>query len=212
MYETYAPRTQGKITGAVASLALTAGMGAFLAVAMATDIIPERIVRTEIVTLPPEQEEISMIEPVAVEISPDVAPLEPVITTELPPLLDFDIEPVILATPAEAGPAVAPGPATASATGGPTTSPSLRSRSIPPYPPASVRAGEQGTSTIEVCVSASGQVTSASLAESSGHPRLDEAALKWLKTARFNPARREGQASAMCGYQVAYEWNLENAS
>lgn len=212
MYETYAPKTQGKVTGAVASLALTAGMGAFLAVAMATDIIPERIVRTEIVTLPPEEEEIAVIEPAAVDIPPDTIPLEPVITTELPPPLEFDIEPTIIATPVETAPSVTPGPVTASATGGPTTSPSLRSRSIPPYPPASVRAGEEGTSTVEVCVSASGQVTSASLAQSSGHPRLDEAALRWLKTARFNPAKREGQASAMCGYQVAYEWNLENAS
>ncbi len=209
MYETYAPKPQGKFAGAVSALVLTVGAGAALAIGMATDIIPERIVRTEIITLPPEQEEVAMIEP-AVEVPPDVAPLEPLITTELPPPIEVPAESTIIATPAEAAPPPVAGPVMAAAAA-PSTSPSLRGRDIPPYPPASVRASEEGVSTVEVCVSANGQVTSASLAESSGHPRLDEAALKWLKSARFNPAKNQGQATAMCGYQVAYEWNLENA-
>ncbi len=206
MYETYAPKPQGKFAGAVAAVALTASAGAALVFGMAIEIIPTRIVKTEIVTLPPEDEEIALIEPVAVDIPADVTPLETLITTELPPLPDFEVEPTILATPAVAPPAVG------FAAGGPTSSPSLRGRSIPPYPPASVRAGEQGVSTIEVCVSASGQVTSAQLVESSGHPRLDEAALNWLKTARFNPAKSNGRTTAVCGYQVAYEWNIKNAT
>lgn len=212
MYQTYARKPQGKLAGAVAAVALTVGAGAALAIGMATDIIPERIVRTEIVTLAPEQEPVDLIEPVAVEVPPDVVPTEALITTELPPPLDFEAATPIVATPVETAVAPVTGPAVAVAAAGPSAAPSLRTRSIPPYPPASVRASEEGTSTVEVCVSASGQVTSASLAESSGHPRLDEAALKWLKSARFNPAQRDGRATAMCGYQVAYEWNLENAS
>jgi protein TonB len=89
--------------------------------------------------------------------------------------------------------------------------PRLRSTNEkPPYPAASVRAQEEGATGIEVCVDARGRVTSASLAQSSGHARLDEAALKWVRGARFTPGSADGAPQAMCGHNVIYEWTLED--
>jgi periplasmic protein TonB len=79
----------------------------------------------------------------------------------------------------------------------------------PPYPPSEIRANAQGTSALEVCIDARGRVSSANLARSSGHARLDEAALKWVRDARFAPERVDGAAHAVCGHPVEYVWNLE---
>jgi protein TonB len=99
---------------------------------------------------------------------------------------------------------------------GPTTntvrrSPKLRAGDKPPFPAPSVRAQEQGVTGLQVCVDARGRVTSASLASTSGHLRLDEAALKWVRDARFTPGSVDGAAQAMCGHNVFYEWKLEDA-
>ena len=90
-------------------------------------------------------------------------------------------------------------------------SPKLRPGDKPPYPTTSVRAQEQGVTGLQVCVDARGRVASASLAASSGHVRLDESALKWVRDARFTPGSVDGVAQAMCGHSVVYEWKLEDA-
>jgi len=90
-------------------------------------------------------------------------------------------------------------------------SPKLRPGDKPPYPAPSVRAQEQGVTGLQVCVDARGRVTSASLASTSGHVRLDEAALKWVRDARFTPGSVDGAAQAMCGHNVFYDWKLEDA-
>lgn len=64
----------------------------------------------------------------------------------------------------------------------------------PPYPQASRRLREQGTVRLDVSVSAEGSATSVRLRQSSGHARLDEAALATVKGWRFIPARRGGEA------------------
>jgi TonB family protein len=43
---------------------------------------------------------------------------------------------------------------------------------------------------LDVCIAANGRVTSGSIASSSGYPRLDDAALKWLKDQRFAPVSK----------------------
>ena len=89
--------------------------------------------------------------------------------------------------------------------------PKLRSLEKPPYPPDAIRGRHEGNTSIGLCVDARGRVTSASLVGSSGHPRLDEAALKWVKNARFSPGTVDGAAQAVCGHSVVYEWRLEDA-
>jgi protein TonB len=66
-------------------------------------------------------------------------------------------------------------------------------RSAPGYPVQSRRLGETGTVVLRVELAESGQITTARVESSSGHVRLDEAALAAVKTWRCSPARRDGQ-------------------
>ena len=67
-------------------------------------------------------------------------------------------------------------------------------RPVPEYPRASVRRGETGRVLVRVLISPSGSVQEASVRKSSGHSRLDEAAVKAAKTARFKPYIENGVA------------------
>lgn len=60
----------------------------------------------------------------------------------------------------------------------------------PSYPRMSRRAGEEGTVMLRVRVLADGRPSSIDVAESSGHPRLDEAARETVRNWRFTPARQ----------------------
>jgi protein TonB len=62
---------------------------------------------------------------------------------------------------------------------------------IPEYPALSRRLGEQGTLRLKVAVTADGAVSEAQVESSSGHQRLDEAAVQWVKAHwRYEPARQ----------------------
>ncbi len=78
----------------------------------------------------------------------------------------------------------------------------------PPYPPVSRSKREQGTVQLKVCVSASGVVDSVNVAQSSGFVRLDRSASDTVERWRFHPARRSGQAVAMC-YQLPIRFSLD---
>lgn len=60
----------------------------------------------------------------------------------------------------------------------------------PPYPPLSRRLGEQGRVMVRVFVDPNGAPAQIELRESSGHPRLDDAAALAVRRWRFVPARR----------------------
>lgn len=81
----------------------------------------------------------------------------------------------------------------------------------PAYPPAEVRKNAQGISSLSVCLDSSGRVNSATLAASSGHKGLDDAALKWVRNLRFTPATLDGAPQPVCGHSVVYEWKLNEA-
>ena len=89
--------------------------------------------------------------------------------------------------------------------------PSLLSRETPSYPPSAIRTNSEGISTLDVCVDAKGRVTSATIISGSGHAVLDNAALKWVRSARFTPGKLDGVPQLVCGHNVIYEWNLEDA-
>jgi protein TonB len=60
---------------------------------------------------------------------------------------------------------------------------------IPDYPPVSRRLGEQGTLHLRLAITADGAVSDAQIESSSGHTRLDEAAMQWVKAHwRYEPA------------------------
>ena len=88
--------------------------------------------------------------------------------------------------------------------------PRMKPMDPPPYPPSEIWANAQGTTALELCIDARGRVTSVILARSSGHARLDQAALKWVRDARFAPGLIDGAAEPVCGHPVEYVWNLES--
>jgi protein TonB len=67
-------------------------------------------------------------------------------------------------------------------------------RTPPSYPALSRRLGETGKVVVRVELAENGQVSTASVDTSSGHARLDQAALNAVKTWRCTPALRDGRA------------------
>jgi protein TonB len=66
------------------------------------------------------------------------------------------------------------------------------------YPRASIRHKEMGRPVVKICISAEGSVESAEVAQSSGYPRLDAAAVDMSLDYVFAPAMREGKAVPVC--------------
>ena len=66
------------------------------------------------------------------------------------------------------------------------------------YPEVSRRNGEEGRAIVKVCVNVAGKIDSVEIATTTGHPLLDEAALKVAKAFRFKPATSEGKPVASC--------------
>jgi periplasmic protein TonB len=78
----------------------------------------------------------------------------------------------------------------------------------PEYPPVSRRLGEQGSVILQVLVGADGRVAEAKLVQSSGVPRLDEAALAGIKdNYRFTPGTVDGTPQPMW-YTFKFTWKL----
>jgi protein TonB len=129
-------------------------------------------------------------------IPPD--PIQPVIHpfVPLPPLVVPPPEPPTTAQlTIDALPAVPEGPGTVQAE--PTIAAAAvdprRPLTQPPYPPASIRSGEEGAVALDVLVGADGQVKDAKVSRSSGSARLDVAAMNEAKTRwRLRPATRNG--------------------
>uniref|UniRef100_UPI001E2FA5EB energy transducer TonB n=1 Tax=Roseomonas rosulenta TaxID=2748667 RepID=UPI001E2FA5EB len=66
-------------------------------------------------------------------------------------------------------------------------------RNAPPdYPPESRRRGEEGVVRLALRVGSDGSVEAAEVAVSSGHPRLDQAAVEAARRWRFRPAMQGG--------------------
>ena len=66
------------------------------------------------------------------------------------------------------------------------------------YPEVSRRNNEEGRPVVKICVNAAGKIESVEIASPSGHPLLDEAALKVAKAFRFKPATSEGKPVTSC--------------
>lgn len=75
------------------------------------------------------------------------------------------------------------------------------------YPLLSVAAREEGTTILQFIVRESGTVDHISVAQSSGFPRLDEAAVEGAAKWRYTPAMRGGGPMA-CRWNAAVRWTL----
>lgn len=79
----------------------------------------------------------------------------------------------------------------------------------PTYPTQSKRLHEVGTVILEVLVKADGSLGNLRLKTSSGHTRLDDAALRAVKDWHFIPAKRGGEAIDYT-YELPIEFTLNN--
>ncbi|MGB6156420.1 MAG: energy transducer TonB [Castellaniella sp.] len=70
----------------------------------------------------------------------------------------------------------------------------LGKRPRPVYPRVSQRRGEQGRVVLRVLISPQGHVAKVYVQRSSGHPRLDDAAVEAMASARFRPYTENGVA------------------
>jgi len=66
------------------------------------------------------------------------------------------------------------------------------------YPSISRNAGEEGRPMVRVCIGENGKLDSAEIGESSGFPRLDEAAIRVAKASRYKAATQAGKPIAQC--------------
>jgi periplasmic protein TonB len=79
----------------------------------------------------------------------------------------------------------------------------------PDYPPVSRRLGEEGTVVIDVLVDPAGRAVDAKILQSSGFPRLDQAAIAGVKANyRFVPGTLDGTAQPMW-YVFKFTWKLQ---
>lgn len=200
-----------RMAGGATALTVTAALGLAVVLGMGGHALMVKdeplmftVMPDPVVTPPPEPSE--RLFDTASDVAP--APEPPLVDI---PVFEFD-EPRIIArtdTPPSEGEQttvfVAPTPPRAP---GVRTAAKIIPAAAPPYPAVSIRRNEQGVSTLEVCLDKRGVVTSAKLGVSSGHEALDEAALKWVRSAKFTPAKIDGVAQTVCGHSVSYEWNL----
>ena len=90
-----------------------------------------------------------------------------------------------------------------------TRRPSIAKETSPPdYPNSAVRNREEGSVTLDTCVTADGHLVDISVATSSGSATLDNATLDWARTAKYLPAEINGEAFAVCGYRFDYVWQV----
>ncbi len=67
------------------------------------------------------------------------------------------------------------------------------------YPPRAQREEREGVVTIRACTTTDGRTAGeATVAKTSGHDDLDQAAIKWAKRARFSPATEDGKPIEAC--------------
>ena len=65
------------------------------------------------------------------------------------------------------------------------------------YPPASQNDGDEGTVTLLLAVQTDGSISDIRIARSSGYQRLDTAAVRSLRQAKFQPATCHGKPIAV---------------
>jgi periplasmic protein TonB len=145
-----------------------------------TKIIEEEKIKDDLPPPPPPQ----MERPPVQVVMPDIA---------IPLTVDAPPPPIraIVTTPQISQPPRPPQPGTP-----------IRPVSMPAsedyYPSSAKIAGQEGRPMVSLCIAANGKLESADVAESSGFPALDEAAVRLAKAGRYKPATENGQAIRAC--------------
>lgn len=150
---------------------------------------------------PPEQTKpLAAPEPVILPIAP------PQPSSDTPPIAAHAMlhSPVALALPTPAAPPAPPAATITAPQPAPVTTASDLSSTMtfappPRYPQDSRRKREQGVVVLQLLLDENGRVAEISIARSSGHRRLDQAALSAVRQWRWAPTRRNGVALQVKG-------------
>jgi protein TonB len=213
MYEAMGERAPDstKLAGVMTTALALAGVGYVAMYGLGVRFEPVVLPPTVLVT-PSEVEDRVADEPL------DLAATDPLkLMVEPPPAPKFDAftpegdSPIKVVTGTERRVEVIPGPAVDPPRAPMRVWPKLMPGDLPPYPAGEIRAKAEGVTMLSVCVSERGRVTDAKVATPSGRPRLDEAAIQWIRRARFTPGTIDGAVEPMCGHSVVYEWKLAEA-
>jgi protein TonB len=208
----HAPRSP-QFTGLVSAVALTLAAGYALANGFGIDVsrvFPDPITYVALADAPVEP---PLAAAETLDTSTDTTLVVPPLPLDIP---QFEAEPRLIGDtdlpplPPRTGPAE-PGANVPPPRKSVRIAPKILPAAPPPYPAAQIRLKQEGNSGLSVCIDANGRVSSASLASSSGSDKLDEAALKWVRSARFKPATVDGAPQPICGHSVVYEWRLQDA-
>lgn len=89
--------------------------------------------------------------------------------------------------------------------------PIMRTHTLPPYPPISIRLNESGTTLMEVHITTEGNVDDCKIVQSSSSERLDTAACDYVKRVwRWQPPTNQGTPTAV-STRVSVKWDLRDA-
>ena len=130
-----------------------------------------------------------------------VAPPPP----ELPPILEAPAPPVVVAVPTPPAPPPPPPPAPKTI---PASAVQYLVAPVVEYPRLSRRANEQGRVMVRVYIDEAGLPRNVQISQSSGHPRLDEAAVAAVQKTRFKPYTENGQPTPGWAY-TPIDFDLE---
>ena len=163
-------------------------------------------IETRMIEEAPKQDEPPPPPPPKIETPPPFVPppeIDIAITPDAPPTNAIQQTTTVRPT-APPPPVAAPAPVARTAPKSDTRRPLTQ----PEYPPSSRRAGEAGTVILEVYVLENGRVGEARVKQSSGFPRLDEAAVREVKRSwRLVPGTENGKPVPMWG-QFAVTFKL----
>ena len=143
------------------------------------------------------------------EIEPEPTPEpEPEIEPEPDPIATLPApEPAPTPTPRQATPRAASTASTAASGVLAGSQPLARSNPRPAYPAQARRERQEGTVIVRVLVGTDGRPQEVTLAQTSGYPLLDEAALRGVRRWTFTPAKAGGRAIS-AEVQVPVRFNL----
>jgi protein TonB len=178
-----------RLIGLIAALMIEGAAVYALLMALGVVSMPPGLAPLQFYQIPPETKPTET--PVA--IPPDIE--VPKIPVPVPPEITVTIPEDVVRNPITESPPPQPVQPKIASVEPPITFSAARAllatHTTPEYPSVSRRLGEQGTLRLKLTINAQGGVSDAMVVNSSGHPRLDEAAVDWVKAHwRYQPAMR----------------------
>ena len=179
---------------ALAIYALVSGMGTTVIQKVEHVIEIQQVEETTPPKTPPTPVQPKMVEPTQV-----------VETTLPPPVIDTVADPQSTPITATLTPTNTTPPVNTAAAG------VMNTHTTPPYPVAARTAGHQGIVTLSITIGPNGDVTNAAVAQSSGFPELDQAAVTWVMAHwKYKPAI-QGGVNVTTTTQAAVKFDLQQA-